>query len=366
MDASVRDLLEVAAEQEQIREELGVLLFEPAPEDFDPLEATADELLAHGYPAQPDPERRGELFDHWKQRMSRPMSIIEPQFSVMPEGVQTAADLASLSANWSGGVVVVRDGDAVMRVNGSWTVPHVFQPQQPGIYECATWIGIDGGRPILSDEQVRVARRPELGDVEAPPPLGNIPPIDPDGGVEAPPPLGNFPPNPVSTNILQAGTTQRIVATWPSLGVTQSTWVWWEWTPANPVAISNFPVSPGDVMFCEIHALSATEAKFFLMNQTSGVTTSFVKPVPSNGTPLVGDCAEWILEVRKNVGDTPELADYGTVYFDNCDALSREFADLNPGTAELVMMTNDEGDLISIPEVPANELMRVIRDFPIQ
>lgn len=353
MDAFKRDQAEAAADQERIREELRVRLFEPAPEGFDPTDSNTEELLAHGYPARPDSQLHPEQYHHWKQTMSRPMAIIRPQFAVMPDGVRPAAAERILSSsNWSGTVAVARDGDAVFTVFSEWTVPHVAPPHGQGSSECATWVGIDGGRAVLSSiEGTRVAARAVLGDPEGPPPVGS------------------FPPNEVSTDILQAGTTQQVIVMsletpWGTRTFTfENTWAWWEWVPGPPVGITNLPVSPGDVMFCEIRALSATEARIFLLNETSGLATSFVHSAP-DGTQLVGDCAEWILEKRNiDVAGFPlELANYGRVYFDNCSAFTRRLQTLDLGTAEsLLFMIDNDGNDISVPTVVTNELMRVNR-----
>jgi len=71
--------------EKRIHEALGVRLFKPAPEGFDPVEASARELLVHGFPARPDAQLHPELHEQWERIMSRPMAIIEPQFAVMKD-----------------------------------------------------------------------------------------------------------------------------------------------------------------------------------------------------------------------------------------------------------------------------------------
>jgi hypothetical protein len=173
-----------------IHEALGVRLFKHPPEGFDPLRADERELLVFGYPARPDKDRHPELHETWKRMVSRPLTIIEPQFALRTDkqhGIRnTVAN--DTSTNWSGAVSFAARGDSATYVIGQWTVPDVVAPGL-GSYYCASWVGIDG-----------------------------------DG----------------SGDVLQAGTECDIV----SFGffTAKQTYVWWEWYPNYEVQIANFHV----------------------------------------------------------------------------------------------------------------------------
>jgi Peptidase A4 family len=292
--------------QQRIHDELGVRLFKPAPEDFDPLEATDRELLVHGYPARPDAKLHPDLHEHWRSMVSRSLSVIEPQFAVRTDkrhGMrQSIAN--DTSTNWSGSVAFAKKGDAATFVIGQWTVPDVVAPGIGSFY-CSTWVGIDG-----------------------------------DG----------------SPDVLQAGTEQEIV----SFGfiTVHATYAWWEWFPEYEVQITNLPVSAGDIMYCAICVHSDTEAGFYLTNLTTGVATSFTKTAPPK-THLKGNCAEWIVEIPTVNGSPGHLARYGDVYFDNCIAGTKAHDLLYAGSGDLITMVDGSNHAISTPQAETQELIKV-------
>lgn len=290
----------------QVHDALGVRLFKPVPEGFDPLQASARALLAHGFPARPDARRHPELHATWERMVSRPMLRIEPQFALRTDkrhGIRHAI-ANDTSTNWSGAVSFAAAGDSVTYVIGQWTVPDVAAPGT-GAFNCSTWIGIDG-----------------------------------DG----------------SPDVLQAGTEQEIV----SLGfiTVHQTYAWWEWFPDYEVQIANFPVSPGDVMFCAICVHSSTEAGFYLTNVTTGLSTSFTKTAPG-GTTLVGNCAEWIVETPTVNGKLAALPRYGDVYFDSCVAGTSRHALLEGGSGTPITMLSSSNKQISIPTLETSQLVKV-------
>ncbi len=296
-----------AAEQSKIREELGVRLFEPAPEDFDPLKASADELRVYGYPPRPDAKIPANLHEFWEQMVSRSNSIIEPQFTVLRgRGDKPirygppAPPRLPASTGWAGSTQYPALGDGVVFVMGRWTVPHILAvgPDLKSI--CACWVGIDGGF----------------------------------GG-----------PNPRSPSILQAGTTQfslfGTLQSWPWLSYSiYESFVWFEWYPASPWEVENLKVSPGDTMECWIVVESRTQALIYLRNVTTRVGTSWHQTAPvvdgPNGSVqlyVVGNSAEWVLEAP--VDQDVYLGQFGDVYFDYCGAVTRNGAVLTGGTGVL-------------------------------
>jgi hypothetical protein len=307
MTQVMTERLERAQQQQKaIHDMLGVRLFTPPPEGFNPLEASDRELLVHGFPARPDKEMHPELHAKWQELAARPMTRIEPQFAVRTDkwhGIRQAiAD--DTSTNWSGSVAFSPKRDEVSWVMGQWTVPDVVAPGLGSFY-CSTWVGIDG-----------------------------------DG----------------SPDVLQAGTEQEIL----NFGffTIRQTYAWWEWYPDFEVQIANFPVSPGDVMFCAICVHSSTEAGFYLTNLTTGASTSFTKTSP-RGTSLVGNCAEWIVEAPTVNGNLAALARYGDVYFDLSIAGTEHNDLLYAGTGHDMIMVDQNNRHISTPTFETNELIKV-------
>jgi hypothetical protein len=310
-------------------EELGVRLLPPAPEGFDPTGASAGELLLHGYPDRPDPQLHPNHYEHWKRIVSRSITRIEPQFRVMPirppigpaappwagpvvrppigpaEPPPVVHPTQATSQVWAGSVAYPR-GVPLTTVSGRWTVPTVTDPGGgTGVPVCATWIGIDGWT-----EENRFA-----------------------------------------TDILQAGTTQLV----------DSCFAWWEWYPEGSAQIDNFDVSPGDVIYCRIHALSPTEASFLLVNETTRVSVVFTRPA-REPTPLAGACAEWILELPQGTlnGQPFELGHFSPVTFDLCLAYGSNNQWVFPGTGELVSMVDVTNYPLADPSVLTDQSIRIL------
>jgi hypothetical protein len=286
---------------EQVHNALGVRLYKRRPEDFDPVTADHRELLVYGYPPRPD-EKHPHLLERWERMMSKPMNIIEPQFSLRTDKLHGPKNAVAndTSTNWSGSVAFVARGDSATWVAGQWTVPDVVAPGG-GDYYSSAWVGIDG-----------------------------------DG----------------SNDVLQAGTESEIVSG------SRQTYAWWEWYPDFEVEITNLPVSAGDIMYCLICVHSATEAGFYIHNVTTGVATSFSKTAPS-GTSLVGNCAEWIVEAPTVGGGQSRLARYGDVYFDEGVAATKNGTLLHPGTGTPITMVDGSNNQISVPKFENDEVIRV-------
>jgi peptidase A4-like protein len=291
--------------------ELGVRPFTLPRAGFDPVQASDRELLIYGYPARPDATLAPRWHALWKRVFSRRLTVIQPQFAAMPDRYRTSArNYAPTGGDgWSGSILHAVEGTAFTGLLGQWTVPDVVVPYGgEGFYICATWVGIDGGS----------------------------------GGESG------------SGDILQAGTTQEITA-----GSGSSTFAWFEWYPEYPVTISNFGVSPGDIVFCQICVSSPTVASVYMVNSTTGVVTSFTKTAPA-GVQVVGDTAEWILECP--IGSSGQLAQYGEVYFDSLlaatNAPGAPFSNLvSGGTGYLENMYDVNGQQISTPQAVTDTLI---------
>jgi hypothetical protein len=311
MNAPKRESVEAEAEQKRIREALGVRLFTSAPEGFDPLKASARELLVHGYPGRPDVRLHPKLHQRWEDVVSRPMTVVKPRFVVTEHRGGWPHKQYGLPAGsgWAGSVHFSPKDDPVTFVSGQWTVPHIVAPK-PDDCICAQWIGIDGAN--------------------------------------------DAPPYWESGDILQAGTTQVIV--FVGFVPVHRSFAWFEWYDGPPATIENLPVSEGDVMQCTICVYSPTEAGVHFFNMTSGVYTAFVKNAPDN-VQLLGNCAEWIVEDPTSAEMT--LARYGDVYFDNCVAGTQGGKLLLAGTGRLDEMYDTNGRTISMPYAENDLLIKV-------
>jgi hypothetical protein len=298
-------------------QELGVRLFSAPPDGFDALRADDRALIAFGYPPRPDQHKDPKLYAQWRRRVSRRSTRVEPVFvrnpgivhgpmrgpSAGPEPLRAAAARSAnaTSTNWSGSAVFATAGDSIGWIEGEWTVPDPSDPHggQSSYYSSA-WVGIDGwGSP----------------------------------------------------DVLQAGTASSLV------NGSKHVYAWWEWFPDFEVAISNFPVSAGDTMYCLICATSPTAATIYLTNDSTDQHTSFSITAPS-GTSLQGNVGEWIVETPSVGGQPTTLPDYGVVYFD--DGFAHQKAGLlDAFTGTPITLVNASNAGLSTPTLEKSELVKV-------
>jgi hypothetical protein len=304
------------AAQKKIREVLGVRLFTSAPVDFDPIKASARELLVYGYPARPDEKRHPKLYEHWKQMMSRPVSIIEPQFTVMNKGRGAlrygppGPPRLPEGDGWAGSVIRPKD-DKVSWVNGQWTVPRIVAPTTDHTYICATWVGIDGAYQDPPETAIIL----QAGTT----PLTYYEYIQ----------------QPYFVQLFNNDWTQSYRWVWTQ---SYSSFAWFEWHPAPAVMITNLLVLPGDTMACLICVNTPTEAHIYLRNVTTGQMASWTQTAPEFEFPgsnqkvqlqVVGNTVEWIMEAP--VDQDVYLGQFGDVYFDYCWAGTENGALLEAG-----------------------------------
>ena len=295
--------------------------YEPPPAGFNPLTASPRLLLRHGFPRRPDARTAGALLQRWQKALKRPLTWITPEFrevkgkthgpALKPGGRSRAkrsvAGLANAtSSNWSGSVAFPPDKRKFGWIEGQWTVPNPHAPAF-GSYYASEWIGIDGwGSP----------------------------------------------------DVLQAGTETEII----DLGIFsfRQVYVWWEWFPAGEVAITNLPVSAGDIMYRLICVNSPTTATVYITNQSSLVSTSFSITAP-RGTALVANSAEWIVERPTVNGSVASLTDTKVVYFDEGVAglSGPPFRIVTLGEGTPVTMTGNNNASLSVPTLETGQLMKV-------
>jgi Peptidase A4 family len=285
------------------------------PVGFDPLKADERLLDLYGFPRRPtDPQ----LAARWESVLSRPIRLVEPRFRAMTHKRRRLPEVRSRGEHgvettgiWSGAVVHAPQGDTFKWVEGTWTVPNAYPPigAQDGVwYSASTWIGIDG--------------------------------IDGSG------------------DVLQAGCDSDVMVS--AGNIQRQLNPWWEWYPGGSFWITTFNVSQGDTLNCLICVTdgSTTQAEIFLYNVTSNIATSFLATAPTN-TFLVGNTAEWIVERLEIDTNTPELARYGDVYFDEAAAGTVAGVTLRPGSGNTINMVDDSSNVISQGAIETNTLVQV-------
>jgi hypothetical protein len=298
-------------------EELGVLLFTPEPDDFDPLRANDLELLLYGYPPRPDVQEHPELHERWNELMSRPRVVIKPEFGNPPSGSsRRPAKYGPIAEvpGWSG-VIASSPGSHFKSVMGVWQVPNTAPLRSaPDVnsYESGIWVGIDGYS------------------------------------------------NTIASSLVQAGTAQQVYREFESPGdqlfFARLTYAWWEWLPDDPRTVSNLSVSPGDVFYCAVVLLSSTEAAFYMLNFTTGLYTSFRKPAPRDRQTL-GQTAEWILECPH--AEPAYMPKFGIVYFDLCTAYTQDQEVVAAGDAYFKELKDADGRSVASPTKVDDLLFRI-------
>ena len=240
----------------------------------------SDEALSEaGYPLRPHPTEAPGAFNAWRRAVSTPTTIIDPRLVAHPQlhhGAIITAGPAT-SNNWSGFELRGATGTYDW-VTGMWNVPSVTGESNTHTYS-AFWIGLDGD------------------------------------GV---------------SDLVQAGTEQENY-NFNFFFFTISISVYYAWTeflPQQPTEqqIGNFPVNPGDEIFCEVWmgnagsgpTLSGAFGVMLLENLTTSESTWVYTPV---GTTVVGGSeAVWIME-RPSLGTAlTDLADYSSARMFNAYA----------------------------------------------
>ncbi|HJU15329.1 MAG TPA: G1 family glutamic endopeptidase [Stellaceae bacterium] len=268
-----------------------ITTFRP-PRGFDPLASNAAEAVRYGFPTPPEEPRHRERYRHVWNQIKDKFHYIEPSFRLNGDRLhgprrRPSAAGAQASTNWSGGVVFAPAGRSFKWIEGDWVIPNIDAPSTNQWYYCANWIGLDGDGS---------------GDVCQ-------------AGVEC--------------DVFRCGNT-----------LAHAYYPWWEWFPLAEVQITNFPIEPGDlvsVLLCTSGA-DATAASVFFANRTTGAATSFAFNAPE-GTRLVGNSAEWVVEAPTVDGAPGALADYGEVFFSVCEAFLTDNTTVAGGTGDAISLT---------------------------
>jgi hypothetical protein len=284
----------------------GVFTLGPPPAGFDPSIASNALLRKYGLPQRPDPDRHPLAWRAWKQAVSRPLGeFIHPVFVPLPWRSSPKPDPTKVwnASHWAGGEL----SGSWQSVWGTWTVPQVTVPANPGsqsLFACSCWVGID-----------------------------------------------------TSPDILQVGTAQQI----SSAGATAYT-PWFEWFMQEP-NIENSPTQKTvqgitvdanqTVQVQLVYAPSYGQGTCIFSNFTTGKWTSFLIPNTGNAT-FTGNTIEWIVEApmyQATPSSQPVLAtlpNFGSVTFSDSGGCSTDkLTEGNPQNGGGVNIVNSSGTALT-------------------
>lgn len=239
---------------------------------FDPRSASPAELRRYGLPQRPDASIRPELAALWDEVFSHELTYITPTFQPVevllpgieaPHGPLRDVEMTVTNDHWSGCVVHAPSGQTFTWVLGQWNVPDVQPPTTgSGKWYSFAWIGIDG-----------------ISDVTQ---IGTIQYVSRDGDGQ----------------------------------ISKKCYAVHEWWTDTWIAIDNFPVNFGDTMIGLICMESTTEAWANLINVTTGAHISFDFSAPANTTSQENQI-EWVMEHPGVTDESPQLPNFGEIYFDS-------------------------------------------------
>ena len=276
------------------------------PAAFDPLKASAAELLRYGFSLEPDPARAADRHASWIRLFSQKLNFVAADFALpslsefQRPGRRRQPAVGrrhhEKSLNWCGAYVTAKGGRRFSEIHADWVVPQPDPPTRPGSgvaldgdYRSSTWIGFDGQR------RYRNSSLPQIGTAQ-------------------------------EVVVVNGQPTRKIYA-----------WVqWWVGDHMSvPVVLSSLPIRAGDQVMCSMVVMHDTAVRFYIKNQTTG---AFIAPFeqraplfhpPDGGRPVQlkvsGATAQWIMErpAALTAGHhLYELPKYGKVTFRNCYAVS--------------------------------------------
>ena len=159
-----------------------------------------------------------------------------------------------------------------------------------------------------------------------------------------------------STDLVQAGTEEDTSTRfWVS---SRNDYAWFEWLPANPIAIANFPVSPGDQIDTWVWMTDANGnynvnggyASFMLYNATQYVLSNVARIGAPPGARFVGATAEWIVErpgFDTNPYDVTQFSPFtmSQAYAQDSNRGRHDFT-TDSASADTIWMVNPSGQLL--------------------
>lgn len=292
----------------------GVFASPAPPDNFDPNTASAADLVKNGVlwrrPAATD---NPALTEAWQKVFSRKwlakdriVPVSEPQVGkmhILKKPPTKLSDGNYIGGAWAGAGTF--SGGPWTTIVGYWKVPTVSKPTEPagagGGWDSSSWLGIDGMDFTI-----------------------------------------------VSSDVLQAGVQQAVDSAGKASYI-----AWYEWyappTPTSPpyiwqTNIPNFPVSPGDQLYCSVQYVGKTAGTIYLANDTTGKHFS-ITLAPPPGATFSGNTVEWIMEDPDGGEPGTALAKFTPVVFTSAMACNSTIN--NPNTDDTCNIETSGGKVLT-------------------
>ncbi len=291
------------------------------PEHFDLKTASKTDLLRHGVlwrkPTASDPPAVHAVWDHFVSRKwlakDRIIPELHPQVGITHlyrgPAPKRQADATYTGQVWAGAGTKTGQWTSVI---GQWTIPTVSEPPEAqgteGGWNSSSWVGLDGFF--------------------------------------------------FSNDVLQAGIQQRVIYIPIPFGghISIPIYVaWYEWF-APPQAnspgyiyqtnIANFPVKPGDQVYCSVQYNGTTSGSVSFANNTTGQHFS-ITLAPPPGANFNGQSCEWIMEAPDGGEPTSSLPRFTPVTFTSALACGPNNAVTNPQLGDILNIATAGGTLLT-------------------
>jgi len=310
----------------------GVYANPTLPDSFDHKAATQDDLTHTGLMfRKPHPERTPEIDEIYQRFFSK--KWLEKD-RIVPESVPNVGVTHNYKGNlptkvsnttntsWLGTVLsgAGQNSKTYTGVLGNWTIPTVSKPPEAqgteGGWHSSSWIGIDG----------------------------------------------MF----TSNDVLQAGIDQRVDANGNA-----SYFPWYEWYVPNDgsglpgyiyeTVIPNFPVKPGDVIFCFCYYQGHTAGNIIMANDTNGsyFNITLAPPAaPGKSSPATfnGSSVEWIMEAPDGGEDISSLPQFTPVTFTSCLACVSDGTTITPADCDTLNVWNQAHQVLTSATTSGNSV----------
>jgi hypothetical protein len=296
----------------------GVYATPAPPEDFDPRTATPSELIQHGLlwrrPTADDPPGMRaaweKIFSRKWLAKDRIVPESHPQLGITHNyrgpAPKKQEDTTYSGQVWAGAGTQTGKWTGVI---GYWKIPAVSVPSEPqgteGGWNSSSWLGLDGFF--------------------------------------------------FSNDVLQAGIQQRVIwVPFAQIGIPIYV-AWYEWyapPQANSPAyiyqtnIANFPVSPGDEVYCSVQYNGTTSGVIYFANDSTGQHFS-ITLAPPPGASFNGQSCEWIMEAPDGGEPTSSLPRFTPVTFTSAIACGPNNAIANPASGDILNIATTGGTTLT-------------------
>lgn len=298
------------------------------PDDFDAHSASQHEFTRNGlmFP-KPTPSHSPEVHAIYKRMFSsqwlakdRIIPQSEPHIGkthVLKGETRKTATTNYNTMVWAGAGQNTKTYTGIL---GTWKIPTVSKPAEPqgteGGWNSASWLGIDGMM--------------------------------------------------ISNDVLQAGIEQKVDGNGNA-----SYFAWYEWYVQDDgsglpgyiyeTAIPNFPVQPGDEIFCFCYYNGHISGNIIMTNNTNNSHFSITlappaapgKPSPAN---FNGSSIEWIMEAPDGGEDKSSLPKFTPVTFTNCSACVSGGGSVVPSDCDTLNVENQHFQVLTSATISADSV----------